>query len=292
MISGYKQHMDYYYGEAGYYYRGSWVGGWGYASGGRFYNSGVVNYGSWGYSSGGSSSGNVAGPVFSHYYNEGSGQYVNRYTGETMSTSEFFQNTPYLTSPEYVDYSPGAVAKVLTGSREVELLSGTDPLGSRMAIFTYPDGTVSGGPVPFWEITGSYYNELYYFSGLVAFDTYAALNSGDISTNPGKDISYWDFIRNTDFPDPIIGMPPALGKAGGVKVIKSLRGIKLSDYIRTGKTLVPNQLVKGPGTPGATVTWGIKGGGKNMGFHYHIHRYNWYKPWIWFKQTPIIKPPK
>ena len=27
---------------------------------------------------------------------------------------------------------------------------------------------------PFWRITGSYYNELYYFSGLVAFDTYRA----------------------------------------------------------------------------------------------------------------------
>ena len=46
------------------------------------------------------------------------------------------------------------------------------------------------------------------------------------------------------------------------KVIKSLRGTKLSDYIRTGKTLVPNQLIKGPGTPGAIVTWGIKGGAK------------------------------
>ncbi|MCB9360222.1 MAG: hypothetical protein H6587_01695 [Flavobacteriales bacterium] len=54
--------------------------------------------------------------------------------------------------------------------------------------------------------------------------------------------------------------------------------------------VVSNQLVKGPGSTGASVTWGLKGGGKGMGFHYHIHRYNWYKPHTWFKNTPIIKP--
>jgi hypothetical protein len=96
----------------------------------------------------------------------------------------------------------------------------------------------------------------------------------------------------SDLPEPIMGMPPALGKSGGAKIIKSLRGIKLTDYIRTGRTTVSNQLIKGPGATGAVRTWAIKGGGENMRFHYHIHKYNWYKPWIWFKQTPIIKPPK
>lgn len=65
---------------------------------------------------------------------------------------------------------------------------------------------------------------------------------------------------------------------------------KTADYIRTGNTVVSNQLVLGKGVPGATVTWGIKGGGRNMGFHYHIHKFNWYKPYLWFRNTPIIKP--
>lgn len=25
------------------------------------------------------------------------------------------------------------------------------------------------------------------------------------------------------------------------------------------------------------------------GFHYHIHKYNWYKPHTWFKYTPTPK---
>ncbi len=104
----------------------------------------------------------------------GGGLYVNIFSGDKMESSDFLQNTPYLTSSAYVDYSPAAVANAVMGSKEMELLDGTDPLGSRMAIFTYTSGKVSGGPVPFWEITGSYYNELYYYSGLVAFDTYAA----------------------------------------------------------------------------------------------------------------------
>ena len=120
-----------------------------------------------------------------------------------------------------------------------------------------------------------------------------ASNSGDdFSQVIVEDISYWDFIRSTDLPEPIIGMPPALGKGAPLKAVKALKGAKVSDIIRTGKTVVSNQLVKGPGSTGASVTWGIKGGGPKMGFHYHIHKYNWYKPWIWFKNTPIIKPPK
>ena len=70
---------------------------------------------------------------------------------------------------------------------------------------------------------------------------------------------------------------------------------QLSDWFRTGPTIVSNQLVKGPGSKGAIRIWGIKGGGTNpqtgfkLPFHYHIHKYNWYKPWSWFKQTPILK---
>lgn len=119
-----------------------------------------------------------------------------------------------------------------------------------------------------------------------------ASNDGEKFNSPKDDLSYLEFIRTTDIPDPIIGMPPPLGKGAPLKAAKALKGVRASDFFRTGKTVVSNQLIKGPGTPGAKVTWGIKGGGPNMGFHYHIHRYNWYKPWIWFKNTPIIKPPK
>jgi len=86
--------------------------------------------------------------------------------------------------------------------------------------------------------------------------------------------------------------------AGGVVLSRIKAGLnainifKRSDLIRTGPTVVSNQLVKGTGATGATVTGGIKGGGGNIPFHYHIHKYNWYKPHLWFKQTPIIKPPK
>ncbi len=58
--------------------------------------------------------------------------------------------------------------------------------------------------------------------------------------------------------------------------------------------MVSNQLVECPGAKGATVVTAIKGGGKNpitgfeLPFHYHIHRYNWYRPWTWFRNTPIL----
>ena len=83
---------------------------------------------------------------------------------------------------------------------------------------------------------------------------------------------------------------------GGVTAFNLAKNSRVSDWYRSGKTVVSNQLVIGPGAPGATVTWGIKGGGnlaktgENMGFHYHIHKYNLFKPGTWFKQTPIIKP--
>ncbi|MFH2043999.1 MAG: RHS repeat-associated core domain-containing protein [Pseudomonadota bacterium] len=70
---------------------------------------------------------------------------------------------------------------------------------------------------------------------------------------------------------------------------------QFSDWFRKGPTIVSKQLVEGPGAKGAVRTWGIKGGGTNpntgfkLSFHYHIHKYNWNKPWKWFRQTPIIK---
>ena len=70
---------------------------------------------------------------------------------------------------------------------------------------------------------------------------------------------------------------------------------EISDWIRIGPTVVSKQLVEGPGAKGAIVTTAIKGGGSNpitgfrLPFHYHIHEYNWYKPWLWFKQTLILK---
>ncbi len=70
---------------------------------------------------------------------------------------------------------------------------------------------------------------------------------------------------------------------------------QFSDWYRTGTTIVSRQLIEGLGAKGAVATWGIKGGGINratgfkLPFHYHIHKYNWYKPGMWFKQTPILK---
>lgn len=59
-----------------------------------------------------------------------------------------------------------------------------------------------------------------------------------------------------------------------------------SDWIRFGETHIPKDV---SGLTKDVFTRGIKGGGinKNTGFklpfHYHIHKYNWYKPWTWFK---------
>jgi RHS repeat-associated protein len=91
----------------------------------------------------------------------------------------------------------------------------------------------------------------------------------------------WGFV----IAPPVIGAAAAFG-IGGV----SVAGVTRADLIRTGPTVIPNQLVKGPGTPGATVANAIKGGGRGMSWHFHVHRYNWYTPWKWFSDTPIIKP--
>jgi hypothetical protein len=67
-----------------------------------------------------------------------------------------------------------------------------------------------------------------------------------------------------------------------------------SDWVRFGETTVSNQLTIGRGAEGVTRTWAIKGGGVNprtgfsLPFHYHLHKYNWYKPWLWFEETPVL----
>lgn len=73
------------------------------------------------------------------------------------------------------------------------------------------------------------------------------------------------------------GIEGAVSLASGAKsVFNVAKSSQASDWIRTGKTVVSNQIVKGQGTPGATVTWGVKGGGnlaktgESMGFHFHI----------------------
>lgn len=69
------------------------------------------------------------------------------------------------------------------------------------------------------------------------------------------------------------------------------------DFIRySDKTLVSNQIIVGKGIPGGKRIPALKGGGtnkitgKSLPYHFHIHRYNFYKPWTWFTNTPNIKP--
>jgi hypothetical protein len=75
--------------------------------------------------------------------------------------------------------------------------------------------------------------------------------------------------------------------AGGV--IGRITNTRFADWFRMGRTIVSNQIVIGPGARGSVFVNAIKGGGGNLPFHYHIHQYNWYKPWIWFKYTPILR---
>ncbi len=93
------------------------------------------------------------------------------------------------------------------------------------------------------------------------------------------------------------GIEGVIGLATGtMSMFQLVTNSQMSDWVRTGMTVVPNQSIYGVGVPGASRIWAIKGGGnlyktgQPMGFHYHIHQYNWYTPWTWFKQTPIIKP--
>lgn len=81
---------------------------------------------------------------------------------------------------------------------------------------------------------------------------------------------------------------PGAAVAGRVAIVS--RGVSRSDVIRWGPTVVSNQILRGVGEKGAGVRWTIKGGGGPFSWKFHIGSYNWYKPWTWFKQTPIIKP--
>lgn len=90
-----------------------------------------------------------------------------------------------------------------------------------------------------------------------------------------------------------------LGKYAGLTLptarVRTL--YQADDFVRyNNKTLVSNQLIKGEGAVGAQRIPALKGGGvnpstgKSLPYHFHIHKYNWYKPWNWFSKTPIIKP--
>ena len=119
-----------------------------------------------------------------------------------------------------------------------------------------------------------------------------------------NDLSKWNNFLNIDreMQSHIIGtyfgnIEVGLLTAGAMSQVVAPKSV-MADWVRWGKTKIPNQLIHGPGTPGITESWAIKGGGINpitkikMPFHYHIHRFNWHRPWTWFKYTPTAKPPK
>ncbi len=87
--------------------------------------------------------------------------------------------------------------------------------------------------------------------------------------------------------------PPLAGLGAAAPAIPAIYGLSRADLIRYGPTVIPNVIAKGPGVPGSTIAPALKGGGKDMPFHYHIHRYNWKRPMDWFKYTDAVggKPP-
>ncbi|WP_240618460.1 RHS repeat domain-containing protein [Pedobacter yonginense] len=87
-----------------------------------------------------------------------------------------------------------------------------------------------------------------------------------------------------------------LAYAGGELLnAKHITQLQSSDFIRTGNTVISNQLVEGKGALGSRVVKAVKGGGYNrktgasLPYHFHVHMYNWGKPNLWFKETPILK---
>ena len=94
------------------------------------------------------------------------GNYKNQYTGETMYGYDFYRNTPYLRSHEYVDSDPNKVAATMLGVKNISFYPGVDPDGGRMALIENHDGTFTGSGIPFWMMSGSYYNHHYFLSGL------------------------------------------------------------------------------------------------------------------------------
>ena len=95
--------------------------------------------------------------------------------------------------------------------------------------------------------------------------------------NPAPNLEYYAAFRL-----------PLAGLAAAAPAIPAIYGLSRADLIRYGETAIPNVIAKGPGGPGSTFAPALKGGGKDMPLHYHIHRYNWYRPWDWFKYTPTI----
>ena len=95
--------------------------------------------------------------------------------------------------------------------------------------------------------------------------------------NPAPNLEYY-----AAFGPPLAGLAAAAASP-------SIYGLSRADLIRYGPTDIPNAIAKGPGVPGRTKAPALKGGGKDMPLHYHIHRYNWNKPWKWFKYTATVK---
>jgi hypothetical protein len=122
------------------------------------------------------------------------------YGGGIMTGGSFASNTPYLSSPEYTrSATPWEVKNAygaLTGTN-TSYIGGPDPLGNREMLLEYSTGELRIEKIPFWKITGSYYNELYYFSGLVAFDTYAAAESMNVAFGgDGYGSTFGERLRN------------------------------------------------------------------------------------------------
>jgi len=129
--------------------------------------------------------------------------------------------------------------------------------------------------------TGTYVN---YYNGQKAYWSSSADVRGKI------DVNYLNsFVEG--------GATLAPLEYAGVNLInaKNITQLQSSDFIRTGNTVISNQLVDGKGAVGARVLKGIKGGGYNkktgasLPYHFHVHMYHWRKPNLWFKETPIIK---
>ncbi|MFW6290446.1 MAG: RHS repeat domain-containing protein, partial [Mariniphaga sp.] len=91
-----------------------------------------------------------------YQYNFQTGQYINS-SGQSVHFSSVFNN---FIKPNAAKPSPEQMAKI--GWHEI----GTDALGSKAYII---DGEIGAYVVlPFWAITGSYYNTAYYWGGIAA----------------------------------------------------------------------------------------------------------------------------
>ena len=114
--------------------------------------------------------------VGGYSYNWATGKYDNSYSGSSMSAYDFSNAIlPAYQHPDHTAYGASA-ANALSSMHgyNTQMLGKPDALGSQFYLRTDPSGAMTTFVSPFWKETGSYYNELYYFSGLVAFDTYQA----------------------------------------------------------------------------------------------------------------------